>query len=108
MSEALFEVDLTPEASADLLAAVAWYEGQRPGLSQDFLAAFDAVLVRLAQLPRAFPLVAGLAGTHQAPLARFPYRVVFRIYERRVVVGACLHQRRDPAVLRGRFGHQNN
>lgn len=98
-----FEVDLTPEASADLLAAVAWYEGQRPGLSQDFLAAFDAVLARLAQLPRSFPLVVGLAETHQALLARFPYRAIFRIYERRVVVGAFLHQRRDPAVLRGRF-----
>lgn len=100
-----FEVVLTQEASSDLLAAVAWYEGQRPGLSQDFLAAFDAVLARLARLPRSFPLVEGLSGTHQALLARFPYRVIFRIYEQRVVVGACLHQKREPGVLRARFSH---
>jgi toxin ParE1/3/4 len=108
MSEVVpFVVSLTTEASADLLAAVAWYEGQRPGLSQDFLAALEAVLARLAQLPRSFPLVVGLPSTHQAPLARFPYRVVFRIYERRVVVGACLHQRRAPEVLHERFRQDN-
>jgi toxin ParE1/3/4 len=102
-----FDVVLTEEASSDLLAAVAWYEGQRPGLSQDFLAAFDAVLARLARLPRSFPVVEGQAGTHQALLARFPYRVVFRIYEQRVVVGACLHQKRDPSVLQQRFRQEN-
>jgi len=102
-----FEVEVTEDASADILAAVAWYEGQRPGLSQDFLASLDAVLARLAQLPRSFPLVPGMTSTHQAQLARFPYRVVFRIYEQRVVVGACLHQRRDPAVFQHRFRQEN-
>lgn len=104
MSESVpFEVQVTEEASADVLAAVAWYEGQRSGLSLDFLDALDGVLARLAQLPRSFPLVVGLTRTHQAPLARFPYRVIFRIYEQRVVVGACLHTRRDASVLRDRF-----
>jgi toxin ParE1/3/4 len=102
-----FVVSFTAEASTDLLAAVAWYEGQRPGLSEDFLAALEAVLARLPQLPRSFPLVAGLPSTHQAQLARFPYRVVFRIYESRVVVGACLHQRRAPEVLSERFRQDN-
>ena len=41
-------------------------------------------------------------------LKGFPYRVVFRIYEQRAVVGACLHQRRDPAVLHDRFRNQDN
>ena len=103
-----FVVSITPDASADILAAVAWYEGQRLGLSQDFLAALLAVRARLAQMPRSFPLVPGLASTHQAPIARFPYRLIFRIYEQRVVVGACLHQRRDPAVLHDRFRNQDN
>jgi plasmid stabilization system protein ParE len=59
-----------PAAAADIDEAFLWYEDQRPGLGQEFLAAAQAVIDAIAK--------------H------------FRVYEEVVVVVACMHGRRSP------------
>jgi hypothetical protein len=54
-----------PAAAADIDEAFLWYEDQRPGLGQEFLAAAQAVIDAIAK--------------H------------FRVYEEVVVVVACMH-----------------
>ena len=44
-----------PAASADVQAAYEWYEAQRPGLGNEFIAAVEAAVVSLLAFPEAYP-----------------------------------------------------
>jgi plasmid stabilization system protein ParE len=83
-----------PAAAADIDDAFVWYEAQRLGLGQEFLAAADALIDAIAEQPLRYPLV--LRNTRRALLRRFPYAMYFRLYGDIVVVVACMHGRRNP------------
>lgn len=83
-----------PAAAADVDDAFLWYETQRPGLGQDFLAAADALIAAIAEHPLRYPVIR--RNTRRALMRRFPYAMYFRIYGEVVVVVACMHGRRNP------------
>jgi plasmid stabilization system protein ParE len=83
-----------PAAAADIDDAFLWYEDQRPGLGQEFLAAAQAVIDAIAKHPLRYPVIR--RNTRRALLRRFPYSIYFRVYEEVVVVVACMHGRRSP------------
>ena len=85
---------LSPAAFEDLREAADWYDGQRPGLGDVFLASVDACFSRIERLPQAFP--ESEAGVRSALLRRFPYVVHFRIEKERIEVLAVWHGHRDP------------
>lgn len=87
------------DAARDVAEAHHWYESQRTGLGEDF----QGALVRMERLiqrhPEAFPIVH--ADVRRALLRRFPYAIYYRQFDEQTwEVIACLHTRRDPAVLR--------
>jgi hypothetical protein len=65
------EPALTPDAHADVLQAVEYYNGQRPNLGYDFLDEFE----RMTSLIREAPLLSTLVDPpiRRALLRRFPY-----------------------------------
>ena len=81
-------------AAADIDEAFLWYEGQRPGLGHEFLAAAQTLIDAVAQYPLRYPVVR--RNTRRALLRRFPYAIYFRIYDEAIVVVACMHGRRNP------------
>lgn len=90
-----------PAARFEFDEAAAWYEEQRPGLGEDFVAAIDQVLNVIAEQPNRYPLVEG--DVREAPVSRFPYCVYYRATADRIVVLAVFHSARDPAIWRGRI-----
>ena len=82
-----------PAAAADIDEAYLWYEGQRPGLGNEFLIAAQAVNEAIAQHPYLYPVVH--RNTRRALFRRFPYALYYRIYDEVVVVVACMHGRRS-------------
>lgn len=67
-------------AGAELEQAAAWYEEQRAGLGDEFVAEVKRVLLRIAQAPSfATAPLKTLAGgvIRREFVARFPYVVVF-------------------------------
>ena len=88
------QVVVRPAAAADIDEAFLWYEGQRPGLGHEFLAAAQTLIDVVAQHPLGYPVVR--RNTRRALLRRFPYAIYFRAYDEVVVVVACMHGRRDP------------
>jgi plasmid stabilization system protein ParE len=46
-----------PAAAADIDDAFLWYEDQRPGLGQEFLAAAQAVIDAIAKHPLRYPVI---------------------------------------------------
>lgn len=88
-----------PEASAELDAAVAWYERHRTGLGGEFLAAIDDALDFIARCPRAATLASGVPadlGVRRAPVRRFPYHVVYLEAAGTIRILAFAHDRRLP------------
>ncbi|MBK8975271.1 MAG: type II toxin-antitoxin system RelE/ParE family toxin [Planctomycetes bacterium] len=74
--------------------AYAWYEAQRVGLGDEFLAAVDDVFSTILETPMRFRVL--VLDTRQALVRRFPYRILYRIAGDEVVVVACFHASRDP------------
>jgi toxin ParE1/3/4 len=89
-----------PAAAAEYDEAVVWYEAQQPGLGAAFAAEVQAVLDTLAGQPDRYPVVA--RDIREAPVARFPYCVYYRVRPGRVVVLAVYHQSRDPGGWQAR------
>lgn len=89
-----------PRADLDVEAAFGWYENERPGLGQEFLAELRIAYNRIASAPFAYQELR--SGVRRALLRRLPYAVYFAIDEAVVMVVAVLHVSRDPAAWQRR------
>jgi plasmid stabilization system protein ParE len=89
-------VRFLPAAYHDIRAAYDWYESQRDGLGDDFLAAVKAATVIVRRFPEA-QLVAH-RDTRRYLLERFPFCLFYREDRGELLVIACLHAARDPEL----------
>jgi toxin ParE2 len=81
-------------AEADLIAAVTYYDGQRPGLGDCFLDEAEAAAGRIASFPHAWHKIS--ANTRRCRLHRFPYGLIYRVKGDVVVVVAVAHLHSEP------------
>lgn len=95
------QVLLRPEAEAEVVEAWAWYEAQRAGLGDEFVACLEAVLSTAAQAPNAFPMSVG--EVRRGLVRRFPYGVFYILDGEAIVVLAVAHARRRPGYWEGRI-----
>jgi plasmid stabilization system protein ParE len=93
-------VVLRPAADQEFEDAAQWYESQRAGLGGDFAAEVRQVFDTISNYPERFPLADG--DIREAPVARFPYCVYYRVRSTHVVVIAVFHTSRDPSIWQGR------
>ena len=92
----MYPVVFTLAARAELIEAQDWYEREVTGLGRRFRQAIDALVQRMSQNPRQFPVV--FKNVRRALLRRFPYSLFFVIEEDGTVLTiACFHASRDPA-----------
>jgi plasmid stabilization system protein ParE len=89
-----------PAAALEYEDAAAWYETQQPGLGSEFVAQVESVLDTIVRQPDRYPLAT--RTTREAPVARFPYCVYYRVHSNRIVITAVFHNSRNPAVWRNR------
>ncbi len=86
--------------AAELEAALAaWYDDQRPGLGDEFLAALAEAYDRIFNSPQALPQSEGYRGRHEVRrclLKRFPYVISLVCRPHEVLVVAVSHTRRRP------------
>ncbi|MBE7479012.1 MAG: type II toxin-antitoxin system RelE/ParE family toxin [Polyangiaceae bacterium] len=94
-------VVLEPEAERDITDAYDWYEEQRSGLGERFLASVAESLEQIARAPKANPIVE--RSVRRKLLRTFPYSVLYRDSDDTLFVVACFHGKRDPAVRRRRL-----
>ena len=88
------------EAASDVVLAREWYDGQHPGLGDDFVRSLEQIIVLVAELPEAFPEIA--VRLRRALLGRFPYALYYRLEGDTIDVIGCLHTRRSPGRWRSR------
>lgn len=103
-------IRLHPEARSELRSEALWYEEQREGLGDDFVAEVNAMLDRIATAPQSAPLWPGVPATavpiRKAMVHRFPYVVAFEARAESILVLAVAHARRRPLYWLARGGHK--
>jgi len=83
-----------PEAEAEFLEAIDYYEGCRKGLGLEFAAEVHSVMERIAAHPRTWPVLSG--EVRRSLMNRFPYGVLYAEHEGGICVLAVMHLHRDP------------
>ena len=92
-----------PDARAELLDAVEWYEERRPMLGQDFLTEVRRAESMIAARSAAWPRWPGVeVDVRRFKLARFPYCLAFQVTGEDIAIIAVAHQKRAPFYWRGR------
>ena len=97
----MIQVELLHAAAADLDAAYDWYEQQRPGLGAEFLSIVHEAFGFLRRFPDGAPIIH--RTTRRFLLERFPYCLYYRVVDQKIIIVACMHAARDPAIWRGRL-----
>ena len=87
-------------AKSEFEDAAIRYDGQRPGLGEEFTIEIEQAVARAAAAPERYPIVFG--DIRRTVARRFPYSVYFRVRQDAIVVLAVFHGRRNPAIWQRR------
>ena len=90
-------------ASAELTAAIRWYERQRASLGGELFDAIGATIDLIRTHPEIGTVRPGRLPSRQIAVHGFPYRVVYRIREHDLYVVAIAHMRRRPDYWKHRL-----
>ena len=85
---------LRPAARAEIQIAFEWYEEQRPGLGEEFLAVLRESLAAVEEAPFRYPVIR--KDVRRALMRRFPYSILYLAEPDATVVLACFHGSRNP------------
>ena len=85
---------IRPEAELDMREAYVWYEKQVPALGANFLLHVDAALRSVQRYPLQYPVI--YRNARRCLVRRFPYGIIYVVEEKRIVVVAIFHAKRDP------------
>jgi plasmid stabilization system protein ParE len=95
-------IEYLPGARFDFDESFDWYTERSTQAAARFAEAIDAALQKIVASPTMY---ASLDGLHrECPLKKFPFRIVYRIAENRVIVVAVAHAKRRPGYWKNREG----
>lgn len=89
-----------PEAEAEVIEAVSWYEDKAPTLAARFAQQFRSTLAGIVEYPLQYQIVED--EIRRAPIADFPYGILYVASDDEIVILSCFHGRRDPDRWRER------
>jgi toxin ParE1/3/4 len=95
-----YQLTVRRVAHDDIEDARRWYDSQRHGLGNQFAAAVRDKLNHLRHTPEMHEIV--YKDIRRGLVGRFPYGVFYRVLQRRVVVIAVCHTKRDPKTWKTR------
>ena len=84
-----------PEAEAEHLETIAWYESRSAGLGTRYLVEFERVLSHVCEHPHRYRLER-LPDVRRVHMRGFPFTILYREVDRQVEVLAVMHHRRRP------------
>ena len=93
-----YKLEIRPLATMEILEAFDWYELQREGLGGEFLDELETFYNSLLRNPNSYGFYD--KPVRQGKIDRFPYLVVFEIFDESVVVYSVFMSRQDPSKKR--------
>ncbi len=88
------EINISPSAREETIAAARYYEEEASGLGKAFMGALRIGLRRIRKYPNASTIIRGKYRRHL--LDRFPFGVIYRIDNDVITIVAIMHLRRKP------------
>jgi hypothetical protein len=82
------------KALKEIYQSYFWYEEQKIALGELFLERIDAALVELKENPESFQKI--YKKFRHFPLKKFPFVLVYKIYDTEIVIYALFHTKRSP------------
>lgn len=89
-----------PEAEAEFLEAIAYYENYERGLGYDFSIEVHSAIQNIVSYPAAWPVLED--DIRRCLVNRFPYGVVYSIEQDGIFILAVMHLRRSPDYWKNR------
>jgi len=89
-----------PEARAELLEAIQYYESKSRGLGAAFLSSVEDGLDQLVSFPESAPIL--YRKVRRKTLRRFPYNLLYSIRKQEIRVLAVMNQTQRPFYWLGR------
>ncbi len=89
-----YKLEIRPLATIEILEAYDWYESQKEALGLDFLNELDNFYKRLLQNPDIFSYYE--KPVREGKLNRFPYTVIYEIFESVIVVYSVFMAKQNP------------
>ncbi len=97
-----YQLDIRPDALADIEAAGVWYEEQQPGLGADFSRTVRRAINTLPDNPLIYRIRERRRKIRWFLPPRFPYRIVYRVKGDWITVVAVIHAARHDREWRKR------
>ena len=89
-----------PEAEREFFAAIDYYEDREPGLGYDFAIEVRSTIDTILNFPQAWPIIED--DIRRCQTRRFPYGIIYAIYEDVLFILAVMHLHRDPGYWKER------
>lgn len=93
-----YSIEVRSLAAVEIMEAYDWYELQREGLGEEFLEELELFYHSLERSPHSYAYYD--KPVRQGKIKRFPYIVVFEIFDTTVVVYSVFMTDRDPSEKR--------
>ena len=93
-----YKLDIRPLAAMEVIEAYDWYELQREGLGTEFLDELEMFYTSILRNPTSYGFYD--KAVRQGKLNRFPYVVVFEIFDESVVVYSVFMSKQEPGKKR--------
>jgi len=89
-----------PDAEAELIDAAVYYEQQQKDLGKRFLTSIQDGINRIQINPSLYPIV--YLDFRRCLIKTFPFDILFRIIQDRIVIIAVMHLHREPNYWKNR------
>ena len=96
----MLPIEYLPGARRDFDESFDWYAERSPRSAVRFADAVNAALIRIATNPTQFTSAEGLH--RECPIKKFPFRIVYRLTEKEILIVAIAHAKRRPGFWRNR------
>lgn len=83
-----------PEAEAEFLGAINYYEERKENLGYEFALEVYATIERIMAHPKSWPILDG--EVRRCQTARFPYGVLYTEHQESIWILAVMHLHRNP------------
>ena len=94
------QIDFHPEATAELDTTMDWYAVRSVSAARNFIVAVDLAITAIVSEPQRF---VHIDDRHQScAVTKFPFQIVFRRHNDRIIVVAVAHAKRRPGYWRDR------
>ncbi len=96
----MLEVFISEHATQEFRAAYRWYKAQDIAAAAKLKAVFRRGLRSIARKPLSFPQEDPIHRVYL--LQRYPYKVIYRVYDDRIAIVAFVHASREPDAWKDR------